>query len=121
MDMDSDDEDLERARRRELPPSYIATAGVNPVADELPLAYDDPLYTCTKSGGLRPFMNPESMWPVCKNCMRPLVFVWQMNMDDPQVPLPIRQRLAGGGGTGIFQLFWWWVLAYVWKIMARAN
>lgn len=60
---------------------------VNSIADEPALTYDDPLYTCTKFGGLKPFFNPESLWPICKSCMRPMSFVGQINMNDSQFPL----------------------------------
>lgn len=104
----------EEARHRGFLPSYIPTAGVNPIVHEPTLAYDDQLFTCTKFGGLKPFFNPESLWPVCKSCMRPMSFVGQINMGDSQFPPLILQRLAQDGGTGIFQLFWWWVLLHIW-------
>lgn len=108
--------DEEEAQHRKFPPSYIPTAEESPIVDEPSLPYDDPQYTRTKFGGLRPFFNPESLWPVCKCCMRPMTFVGQINMNDSQFPLLIRQRLAVGGGTGIFQLFWWWVLVHIWGV-----
>lgn len=104
----------EKIRRQEFLPGYIPTFRLNPAVedaaeDAVALPYDDPEYTCTKFGGLRPFFNPGTEWPLCKCCWRPQTFVGQVNMDDPQLPPRIRERLAVGGGAGIFQLFWWWV------------
>lgn len=96
-------------RPRILPgytPTIISEPDIFPGSQEN-IPYNDPHYTATKFGGLSPFFNPGAHWPLCGCCGRPQTFVGQINLDDRGIPLPIRERLAAGGGEGIFQLFWW--------------
>lgn len=104
--------DQERIRRLRILPGYLPTieaGGTYNDTESEAIPCNDPRYACTKFGGLKPFFNPDAQWPLCKCCGRPQTFVGQINLEDKQVPFPIRQMLAEDGGSGIFQLFWWWV------------